>query len=40
VSITNLDSGQTGVWLVHNDAGQHYLRISTDCPYTIQVLQK
>jgi hypothetical protein len=40
VAANNLDSGRTGVWLVYNDAGQHYLQIYTYCSYTISVVQK
>ena len=38
VAINNLDAGQTGTWNVYGDAGGHYLKIETECPYTIHVL--
>jgi hypothetical protein len=40
VFINRLGSGGKGSWHVYGDAGRHYLQISTDCAYTISVVQK
>jgi uncharacterized protein DUF732 len=40
VAINRLDAGAQGAWHVYGDAGQHYLQIQTQCPYTIRVRQK